>query len=417
MLWSIIPVTETPPVFSSTRILAADGTLLYEVSAYDGRTTQPVTLDKFPPLFVSAVLAAEDSRFYRHHGIDWRALIRATRDNLLRRRVVGGASTIEQQLVKNFYFRDRRRSFIQKARELIAARWWSLTQTKDETLEIYLNTVYLGNNVFGAPAAAREYFHKDVGDLSLSEATLLAGMIGAPSRYDPLTHLSAAKARQKYVFERMKTMGIDVADAEGAAANVALSIFPPQDNIRAPHFVFRVLDELQEKIPDVWSGGYTITTTLDSDLEMQAAASVERRLYKLAESNVTDAALIAVEPQTGNVLAYIGGLNWRDGESGKINMAKVARQPGSALKPFLYELALMKNFTPATVIADLPVRFETERGSYYPRNYNFKYYGPVTVREALGSSLNIPAVKILNEIGISGFANTLARFGVAGKLP
>ncbi|TAK03619.1 penicillin-binding protein [Patescibacteria group bacterium] len=419
-LWSVVPTLGAPPLPVPTTVLASDGSVLYEANASDEETAAPVALDAMPPRLIEAVLAAEDKRFYAHHGIDWLALARAAKDDVVAGRVVSGGSTIEQQIIKNQFFPGEPRTVIQKARELVAARWWSLTHAKDATLERYLNSVYLGNNVSGVQAASREYFHKEATDLSLPEAALLAGVIGAPTRYDPIRHPSAARERQQFVLDRMRELDEITSEEADEASDAPIATFAPRHDLHAPHFVFRVLDLLDETYPDLLTGGYAITTTLDPALQSVAEDSVFRQLGKLTDSHVTNAAAVAVDPGSGEVLAYVGGADyWDEGIDGAVNMAAAKRQPGSALKPFAYFAAFMRGIiTPGTLIDDAPVRYDVPlegqsgTGVYVPRNYGYKLHGLVAARDALGSSLNIPAVKVVDALGLNAFFGTLARFGL-----
>lgn len=418
VFWSVLPTLNTALVPMPTRVLARDGSVLYELNAADQETASPMSLFSMPSSLVNAVLSAEDKRFYEHHGIDWLATARALKDSVLAGKIVSGGSTIEQQLIKNTFFADASRSLIQKAREMVAARWWSITHSKEESLERYLNTVYLGNNLFGIQTAAHEYFHKEAADLSVSETAYLAGIIAAPSRFEPVSHRDAGFKRQRYVLTQMVENGfLPEADLE-SYASTSLSVFRPRHEIRAPHFVFRVLGLLESDVPDIATGGYEILTTLDPELQTFSEASVSHQLVELLEENATNAAVVAVDPITGDVLVYVGSAGYWSGDAGAVNMANAPRQPGSALKPFMYHAAIMNEIvTPATIIADLPVRFDIqsetgENGSYVPRNYNYQYHGPVSVRDALGSSLNIPAVKVLDNLGLHTFFETLSTFGL-----
>ncbi len=414
VLWSIVPVMTDQPVLPSTRVVARDGSLLYEVPRPTEGLRTLVKLERIPSSLQQAVLLTEDARFYHHHGVDVLAIARATKDAIRAGRPVGGASTIEQQLIKNSYFLGRPRTVLQKMREGIAAIYWSFTHSKAETLERYLNTIPLGNQTYGVQAAATRYFRKDVADLSVADGALLAGIIAAPSAYDPYLRQGAARTRQRMVLERLLEKQLISQEVHDQAKSDALALFPRRFTMKAPYVVFRVLEEARQKWPDVEEGGYVIKTTIDPLLQQAVEVSVSRRLVALIDEDVHNAAVIAAEARTGQVLAYVGNADYfDDAHAGQIDMAIVPRQPGSALKPFLYFAAFLRGYAPASVIADTPVRFETADGKpYYPRNYSHRYYGPVSLRDALGSSLNIPAVKILNEIGLPTFMNTLAQFGL-----
>ncbi|MBI4280645.1 penicillin-binding protein 1C [Candidatus Uhrbacteria bacterium] len=412
-LWAIRPVLKDPVMLGATRVFARDGTLLYEIPTPEGSGRVLITRPEIPPVLVQAVLAAEDQRFFSHQGVDVIALGRAAKDNLVARRVVGGGSTLEAQLVKIRFFPGAPRTLRQKIRELIAARWWAATHSKDQTLEFYLNSVYFGNHAYGIGDASRVYFQKNVGDLTVAESALLAGMISAPLAADPIRYPQTARRRQERVLEQMARTGV-ITEAQGQEAeNQPLPRVVARKKIIAPYFVFRLLTALESKIPEISNGGYEIKTTLDPQLQTTVEETVRLRLHGLAKNNVTNAAVLVMDPRDGEVLAYLGGADYFDEKVGQINMAQTPRQPGSALKPFLYLTALMRGQTPATVLADLPWRWETADGeSYYPRNYSHRYFGPVTMRDALGSSLNIPAVRTLKTVGMSSFFETMRRFGV-----
>ncbi len=412
--WSIAPLRHPASPISSTKILDRNGGLLYEVvKPEEGRRTL-ISRSSIPASFVEALLASEDQRFYSHHGIDVIAITRAFKDFILRQEIVSGASTLEQQVVKNLYFADKQRTLFHKLREATAAIYWSYTHTKDQTLETYVNTIFFGNQALGLAAATETYFHKPTQDLTLAESALLVGIIPAPSAYDPYYHWKLARSRQQTVLDRMAERGVISVEQREEAVTTAIDLFPPRHEIQAPHFVFRVLEILEARYPDLRMGGYTVKTSLDPEQQRQAEQTIKRRLAQLAGQHVTNAALMMMQPRSGEILAYVGSGDYFDTSiQGQVDMVKAKRQPGSALKPFLYFQAFQQGFTPASVIADLPVRFETVDGKpYYPRNYGYAYHGPVSIRESLGSSLNIPAVKVLQSVGLYSFVGLLSRFGI-----
>lgn len=413
-LWAIAPIRQTPRLPSSTKVLARDGTLLYEVLPSGGEAREAVRLSVLPASVTNAVVAAEDARFYRHHGVDPFAIGRSVRDRILSRASAGGASTIEQQLLKNLFYPTARRTIPQKIRESLGALYWSATHGKDETLELYLNTVPFGSGTAGIQPAAQRYFHAAAADVSIGQAALLAGVIAAPSAYDPFLHWTAARTRQRTVLDRMARLGMISSDDARLAEESDVPIFAPFHQITAPHFVLRLLDELERTIPDIRSGGYVVRTTLDPGLQRSIEDTVRRRLLALRDQAVTDAAALAVDPRTGDVLAYVGSADYFDEKiSGQVDMVRAKRQPGSSLKPFMYLSALLNGFTAGTVIDDLPVRYTSADGQpYMPHNFSYSYSGPVTLRDALGSSLNVPAVNVLNAIGLESFFGTLHRFGI-----
>lgn len=412
--YAVYPLRQPIVPRSSTKILDRQGNLLYEVTAYnEGRQTL-VPYNQLPKSFVQALVASEDARFFDHHGVDLFASARAIKDLLREQKVVSGASTLEQQVVKNLYFPHEERTVLQKLREMVAGFYWSSTHSKEQTLETYANILFLGNRSIGVQAAAEGYFHKSVQDLTLAESAFLVGIIPAPSEHDPYHHWKVAKARQREVLDQMLKKQVITTSEHDEAVTAAMDIFTQRHEINAPHFVFQVLDELETRYPDIQQGGYLVRTTLDPDMQRQATEAVQRRISQLADQHVTNGALMAMSPQTGQVLAYVGSRDYFDASiQGQVDMVRARRQPGSALKPFLYFQALQQGFTPATVLADIPVRFETAEGaSYYPRNYGYAYHGPVTLRDALGSSLNIPAVRVLSALGLESFVGTLRSFGI-----
>ena len=412
--YAIEPLRRPVTPVGSTKILDREGTVLYEVTSDQGERRTLVTLDTIPQVFKNALIASEDARFYDHHGVDVAANLRALKDLILEGRVISGASTLEQQVVKNLYFPNQPRSILHKVREMIASVYWSYTHTKEQTLETYSNVVFFGSRSSGLEAAAQGYFHKSVHDLTLAESALLVGVIPAPSESDPYHHWKVARLGQQKVLDRMLSKGVITKEEHDEALAAAIDIFPPRHDIQAPHFVFHVLSEGEGEYPGIREGGFVIHTTLDPTLQRFAEETIRRRLSRLADEHVTDGALLALDPRTGDVLAYVGSRDYFDPSiQGQVDMVQARRQPGSALKPFLYFQAFQQGFTPASVIADVPVRFSTSEGkSYYPRNYGYQYHGPVSLREALGSSLNIPAVKLLDTLGISSFVGTLGRFGI-----
>ena len=306
VIWSIAPVlTDKQPV-ASTKVLARDGSLLYEVSRTDEGLRTPVKLDRLPKSLVQAVIAAEDARFRSHSGVDWFATLRAVKNALVRGRATSGASTIEQQLIKNLYFPASRRTVVQKLREMTAAAYWSLAHSKDETLETYLNTVPFGNQANGVQTAALTYFRKDVADLTLAESSILAGVIAAPSAYDPYSHRAAANERRRSVLNRMSEQGMITPEERDEAVKAEVTIFQPRHEIRAPHFVFRVLAELEKPLSGRQNGRLYDQNHSRSGIAKRERDAVNRRLATLAEQRVGDAAAVALDPASGEVLAYVG---------------------------------------------------------------------------------------------------------------
>lgn len=402
------------PRHVSTKIYDRNGQLLYEVlSKGEGRKTY-LRLDEMPLLFQKAIIASEDSDFYSHAGVDPGAIARALFYNYLEQKVTSGASTITQQLVRNLLGTNRERNLQEKLLETVYAIRISHAYSKERILEEYLNTVYFGNLSYGVAEAARNYFGKNLSDLDLAEISILAGLPKAPSAYNPLVNPEKAKKRQQYVLGRLVAQGdITAARAEEAAARV-LHFKSGKTAIEAPHFVHHVLAQLEEEYGhDFVYSGIAVRTTLDLNLQQEAQKIVNRQLDLLKQKNVGNAALLAATVPDGQVLVWLGSRDYFDDSiDGQVDIIGAARQPGSALKPFLYLLALENGDTLASLIEDLPIKVKTEGGVYSPLNYDLDFHGPVRLREALANSFNIPAVKTQEKLGTSRFLNFLRRLGM-----
>ncbi|TAK58535.1 MAG: penicillin-binding protein, partial [Dehalococcoidia bacterium] len=403
-----LPAPPSPrPLAPSTKILDIGGGMLYDSAGpADARYTH-VPLADTPAHLREAVIATEDASFYDNPGIDLKAIARAALTDLRAGGARSGGSTITQQLARNLYFDERERSSpspLRKAREALLALRLDRSMSKDEVLELYLNRVYFGNLAYGIEAAARTYFGKGARDLDLAESALLAGLLQSPADYDPFTRLDAARARQSVVLDRMVDTG-DITRAEaGAAAAEPLALNPTPFAIEAPHFVAWVRQLLPDLVGTdaVARGGLRVETTLDAGVQRAAEESVKRRIAALKDHAVTDAAVVAIDPATGGVRAMVGSADYFDASiGGAFNAALAERQPGSSIKPIVYAAALESGFTPATELLDVPTTLYTRRGEpYSPNNYDFTFHGPVAVREALASSYNVPAVRVLAAIGV-----------------
>lgn len=378
----------------SPAYLARDGSPLRQLLDETGQRSAPeVSFFDLPPALIDATLAVEDQRFFHHDGIDYRAVLRATWDNLRAGRIVSGASTLPQQLVKISSPPQRRtlwRKFVeaQQARRLV--REWPRTRI----LATWLNRVSFGNLLTGCQAASQGYFNKPLGDLTLAECALLAGLPQSPARLNPLRYPERAKARQRHVLARLLAENLIDAPAHQRADAQPLVYAPFHGGFAAPHAI-----DLLRQHSGAPSPASPLRTTLDARLQRRVEQVLTSRLAGLRDRHVTQAAAVVLDNATGDVLALAGSRDFFSPEGGQINGAWMAHSPGSALKPFTYLLALERGLTPATVIPDLPVVFPTPTGPYRPENYNGRCFGPVTLRDALGNSLNIPAVKTLESIG------------------
>ena len=388
-----VPVALLKPRAQSLEFTDRNGATLREARVEE-RFAREVLLAEVPVNLVRAMLAAEDKRFFEHRGVDVLSLGRAVWGNVRRARIISGASTITQQLVKIAEPRPRtwRTKFIEAAQALRLEQLW----TKDEILAAYLNRLDFGNLNVGCAAAANYYFGKPLADLSDAEAAFIAGLPKNPTRLNPHAAFSAAKRRQETVLRRMRDNGWMTAVQCDRAAQEALRLQPPRRLFRAPHFVDLALREVPE------GAGPEIATTLDLDLNRFVEGAVRERLAKLRAQNVTDAAVVVLDNRSGDVVALVGSGDFFAPGTGQVNGATARRSAGSTLKPFTYLLALERGATPASVVADVPALFATSTGLYRPENYNKRCYGPVRYRQALASSLNIPAVKVLASIGGAG---------------
>lgn len=418
----LAPAPQLPQAYAAveaTRILDRYGRVLYEVVPPQQGSHTYIPLSEIPWSLRQATIATEDATFYRNPGFDILALGRALLQNLRDRRVVAGGSTITQQVVRNLYFPPQERSphsLGRKTRELILAFRLAQHRSKDDILELYLNQVYYGNLAYGVEAAARTYFGKSARDLDLAEASLLAGLPQAPAAYNPLINLAAAKERQAVVLSLMADAGyIDEAQARAALAE-PLRFTQTSFPIEAPHFVAYVRDWLEQELgaERVGQGGLRVHTTLDLDIQAVAESIVRRHIADLRDKDASNAALVALDPSNGQVLAMVGSPDYFDETiDGAVNMAIAPRQPGSAIKPITYAVALSQGYTPATPILDVRTSFLTRAGQpYVPNNYDAIFHGPVSLRYALASSFNVPAVRVMADIGIDEVLRQAAQMGI-----
>ena len=408
-------------VFRTATIYDREGRLLYEFWDPQGGKRTTVPLREIPPYLIDATLATEDPRFYDNPGFDAPAILRAFWQNLLGQAIFSGGSTITQQLVRNSLMDPAERyerSYVRKAKEVVLAYQLSQRYSKDEILERYLNEIYYGNLAYGVEAAAQTYFGKHVGELTVAEAALLAGLPQAPAANDPLANPRRAKERQREVLGLMVRHGYLPASAAAVAEREELRFHTPTMPIRAPHFTMyvRALLEARYSREQLYCSGLQVHTTLDLDLQELAERVTREHVARLRSQNARNAALVAVDLRTGEILAMVGSADyWDEQIGGQVNMVLAERQAGSTLKPFTYLAAFARGkASPATVILDEPTTFSGGQGApaYRPRNADGKYRGPVTVRRALANSLNVPAVKMLSQLGVPALLDTLHELGI-----
>lgn len=383
-----IPAALQKPRPASLQLTDRRGQLLRETRTGDA-FSRPRSLSEFPAKLVCAVLAAEDKRFPDHGGVDWLAVSRAVRDGVSHRRVVSGASTITQQLVK--IAEPRPRTFRTKVIEAVTALRLEQLWSKDRILEEYMNRVELGHLNYGFASAADYYFGKPLGDLSDAECAFLAGLPKNPTRLNPHRSLSATQKRQRTVLHRMHENGWLGTNSYQRAIAEAPRLQPPVREFRAPHFVDLVLPQVE--------GGGVFQTTLDLDLNRYVERALRAQLGPLRLLNATNGAAVVLDNATGDILALVGSEDFFAPGSGQFSGATARRSPGSTIKPFTYLLALEKGATAATIYPDVPTEFASATGNYRVDNYQRRCSGPVALRNALACSLNIPAVHALNSVG------------------
>ena len=407
----------------STKILDRNGKLLYEVFGEEDRTL--ITLDKVSPYLVNAVLATEDGDFYKHDGFDVKGFLRGLVSCIVKSSCQGG-STLTQQLSKNALLSSER-TLIRKIKELILSLQIEKKYLKDEILQMYLNEAPFGHQSYGVESASSLYFNKSVKDLTLGQATLLAGLPQQPSTYSPCNSPENAKGRQLTVIRLMEKNGwydknkqkqhITKEEAE-MARNEELTFNCKFSNIKAPHFVMYVKKVLEDKYGTeiVEKGGLKVTTWLDLDLQDKAQAVVTDSIETSGKDyGVGNGALVALKPGTGEVLAMVGSKDYFSNEDeGQFNVATAKRQPGSSIKPITYITALSRGYTAGDIFFDVKTKFPGGEGQpdYEPENYDKKYQGPIFMRDALGNSINTVAVKLLSLVGIDNMIQTANKLGI-----
>ncbi len=403
----------------STKIFDRSGeVLLYEIHGEEKRTL--VSLEEIPDYLKEATLVIEDKNFYSHQALDWRGILRAIYVNITKGGFYQGGSTITQQVAKTAFLTPER-TFSRKTKELILSYWLEKKYSKDEILNLYLNLIPYGSNAYGVEAASQTYFGKSAKNLSLAESVYLVSLPKAPSYYSPWgTHLDQLEQRKNNILKMMLELGFIDQEEETRVSSEKV-VFQPQSlgSIKAPHFSIMIRSYLVEKYGEemVTNGGLKVVTSLDWDLQQIAEQSVLEGAQRNTEFyQGKNAALVAQDTKTGQILALVGSKDYFDIENeGNFNVATQGlRQPGSALKPFVYLTAFEKSYAPESVIFDVPTNFDTTgKMTYQPENYDYLFRGPVSFRQALSQSLNLPSVKVLYLAGLTDSLKTLFNFGVA----
>jgi 1A family penicillin-binding protein len=410
--------------FVSSKIYDRNGGPLYEVTDPHGGRRTYVPLNEISQHLIDATVATEDRDFWLHPGFDPVAIMRALYYNFTEGEIVSGGSTITQQLARNVLLTPEERvqqTAGRKIKEAILAAELTRTYPKETILEIYLNENYYGSLAYGVQAAAETYFSVDAADLTLAQASFLAGLPQSPATYDVFAGgYEAALSRHQDVLRLMVEAGyIAQAEADAAAAEIRAYEFkaPQIDITTAPHFVVYTRQTLEATYgPEALYRGTSLRvyTTLDPDLQALAEQTVREGVAALADRDATNGALVAIDPATGHILAMVGSADFNDEAiDGQVNVAVRCRQPGSSIKPLTYIAAFEREWTPSTLMWDLKIEFpDGANPPYVPVNYDEKYHGPMLLRDALANSYNVPAVKALQFVGVDGLLEMAGRLGV-----
>lgn len=397
--------------YQTTKIFDKNGILLTQIYNTQNRTLIP--LADVPKYMQQATLAIEDKNFYKHPGFDISSIIRAININISGKSIQGG-STITQQLIKSSILTPQK-SISRKFKELILAFWAERIYTKNQILEMYLNQVPYGGTAWGIEAAAQTYFDKQTKDLNLAQSSFLAGLTASPTTYSPYGNdPNRGLKRQKEVLARMVALGF-ISQKQAQDAQKEKLVFKKQyTSIHAPHFVTYIKELLAQKygLPMLEKGGLNIITSLDLKTQEMAEKIVKEEVDNNAYLNLTNGASLITSPQNGDILAMIGSKDFDNPDGGNFNVTTSLRQPGSSIKVITYAASLEYGFTAASVLDDTPVSYPTGSGIYTPVNYDGKFHGKIPLRIALANSFNIPAVKMLNQIGIPSMVNLGKKMGI-----
>jgi penicillin-binding protein 1A len=421
-----LPNVEAISIYSpseTTEIYASNGTILAKLHREENRYVVP--LEKIAPILQKAVIAIEDERFYQHRGIDYQGILRAAVTNITKKRIHEGGSTITQQLARNLFL-TKKKTITRKIAEMFLALQIERRYTKAEILELYLNQIYWGHNAYGIESAANVYFNKHASELNLAEASLLAGIIEGPEKFSPYKNMEGARSRQAVVLSKMVELGMITAASANAAKMqpVILSTETPNKyKFVAPYFTTYVIQQLIDKYGEytVYNGGLRVYTTIDLNKQGIADEVVRKFVQDEGETyNFSQAALVSLDPRTGYIKAMVGGISFEASEFNRAWQSK--RQPGSSFKPFVYTAAMEMGVSPGYILEDSPATYEVPadewnpEGKWEPKNFDEKFRGKVTLREALERSLNIPSVRLLDKIGVASAIDVAKRMGIKSPL-
>lgn len=405
-------------VAQSTKIYDRESNLLYELHGDERRTV--ITLDEMPQFFIDATLVAEDANFYEHPGYSWKGIIRAAYLDV-KRKITGsgyvqGGSTITQQFVKNSYLTSEK-TITRKLKELILSMQVENYYTKDQILEMYLNKIPYGSNAHGVESASQIYFDKEASELSIAESAVLAALPQAPSYYSPYgSHTDDLTRRKEWVIDRMLELGKITYDQSEKAKEEELIFVPYREEIKYPHFVFYVREQLEEFYPNevIIQGGLQVYTTIDPKIQDKLEEEISNGVEgsRLQNYGATNSAGVALDPKTGQILAMVGSSDYFDTEyDGQVNVTTSYRAPGSSFKPYVYAsvFSKAKGIGPGTVTYDLKTNFGS---NYEPENFEGGFWGPVSLRRALGGSRNVPAVKVGHLAGVEDTLDMVNKMGL-----
>lgn len=387
---------------SSLQIYDRHGAIMRSFLSNQQTQTQPISLSEMSPWLLAAAVSAEDKRFFSHSGVDFISVVRATWQNTKERKIASGASTITQQVARAK--EPHPKNWSGKFKEVLQAHKTEQNQTKEEILETYLNIVEFGNLMQGVEAASLFYFGVQAKDVSVAQAAFLVGLIKSPTHYNPLKYFSRALKRQKYVLKRMREEKFLDEEMYALATQEKIELRTTNRPFDAPHFT-QLIKNL------VTSDTVQVVSSLDRDLQLQTETIIKNQLKNLSEQNVTNAAVVVIENNTGEILAYVGSANFQDQEhQGQVDGVRALRQPGSALKPFVYGLAFEQGIlTPGSLVEDEDTFFE---GGFRPHNYDESFHGLVPARRALACSYNVPAVKVAEQVGVANLLMLLRKAGL-----
>ncbi len=397
----------------STKIYDRTGThILYEIHGDQQRTL--IKLDDIPEYARKATIAVEDKNFYTHNGFDLKGIVRSILINLLKGGKAQGGSTITQQFIKNALLTNEK-TYIRKIKELVLSYQLEQNFSKDQILQLYFNEIPYGSTAYGIESAARTYFNKDIKDVTMGEAAILAALPQAPTRYSPWgNHRDELMARQHLILDLMTQQGYITKEQAEKAKQEKITFAEQRGNITAPHFVFYVKEQLSKQYDQktIEQGGLKVTTSLDYDRQVIAEDAIKKGAARAAGLGASNAALVSLDTKTGEILSMVGSKDYFDESiDGNVNVVLAARQPGSSFKPIAYATAFAKGYSERTIVYDVLTNFAASGPAYIPKNYTGKEYGPVSLKQALAGSLNIAAVKVLYLAGLKNTLETAKKLG------